>query len=93
MALTNPMRYHPTKHAFRVTVDESDVQALAASWPCSNLRHGDRAWLLFDSQTGDLLAYQVTHSKAGWVDSGDCPSISALADTAKTYGFKRRFTH
>lgn len=73
---------------FRVTVSENEVSDFGRKWPCSDLRHGDRASFTFETDTGDLVDMQVTHSHAGPVER-DGADVAALADEAKQYGFGR----
>lgn len=82
------MKYFDQGFCFRVTCSESDVQALASKWPCSDFRHGDRASFVFDTH-GDLVDLQIVHAFAGIVER-DGADVAALADDAKSYGMAKR---
>jgi hypothetical protein len=83
------MKFFDQGSTFRVTASENDVYDFSKTWPCSNLRHGDRVSFTFEKRTGDLVDLQVTHAFAGPVDRGDCESLAAFADDAKAYGLAR----
>ena len=76
---------------FRVTVSEDETLNFARSYPCSDLRHGDRVSFTFEKENGDLVDFRITHSHAGIVERNGCNGydVSALADDAKAYGLKR----
>jgi hypothetical protein len=82
------MKFYSQGSSFRVTVSESEVSSFGQNWPCSDLRHGDRASFTFDSKNGDLVDLRITHRFAGIVER-DGADVSALADDAKAYGLKR----
>lgn len=73
---------------FRVTCSETDVYNFGLNWPCSDLRHGDRASFTFDKRNGDLVDLAFTHCFAGVVER-DGASVAALADDAKAYGLAK----
>jgi hypothetical protein len=73
---------------FRITVSEDETLNFAKSWPCTDFRHGDRVSFLFETRTGDLVDYKITHSHAGAIERNG-EDVAALAEDAKAYGLKR----
>ena len=82
------MKFYSQGAFFRVTVSEKEISSFGEKWPCSDLRHGDKASFTFDSKNGDLVDLRITHNHAGIVER-DGAVVAALADDAKIYGLKR----
>ena len=71
------MKFYSQGSSFRVTVSESEISSFGQSWPCSDLRHGDRASFTFDSKNGDLVDLRITHRFAGIVERDDSINLNS----------------